>query len=175
MTLPLDATRLSQILEQEKKLGYANKSVFGGLDLFLSNWFGQALLQISQPSRLKAFLRLHPPTFSYGALTTQEREKWIDSLLTFVKQQEAASQASAKATTNHNKESLRYQKSSIPANSDRCLRRLPYKCHKGDCWCAIGQICQIRRAHHSRLALLFPQQTPGLQPVADRFATQRRC
>ena len=97
--MPLDATRLSQILEQEKKLGYANKSVFGGLDLFLSNWFGQALLQISQPSRLKAFLRLHPPTFSYGALTTQEREKWIDSLLTFVKQQEAASQASAKATT----------------------------------------------------------------------------
>ena len=104
--MPLDAMRLSQILEQEKKLGYANKSVFGGLDLFLSNWFGQTLPQISQPSRLKALLRLHPPTFSYGALTTQEREKWIDSLLTFVKRQDAASQASEKATSITKKSSV---------------------------------------------------------------------
>ena len=104
--MPLDTMRLSQILEQEKKLGYANKSVFGGLDLFLSNWFGQAFLQISQPSRLKALLKLHPSTFSYGALTTQEREKWITSLLTFVKQQDAASQASEKTTSITKKASI---------------------------------------------------------------------
>jgi len=82
--LTLDNTRLRQIFQQEKKCGYTDKSVFGGLDLFLANWLGQATAQITQPARLKALRKICPVTFRYAALSPVEREKWTEALLSFV-------------------------------------------------------------------------------------------
>jgi ATP-dependent DNA helicase RecG len=82
--LTLDTTRLRQIFQQEKKCGYCDKSVFGGLDLFLANWLGQASAQITQPARFKALRKLCPPGFRYAALTPVERERWIETLLSIV-------------------------------------------------------------------------------------------
>jgi ATP-dependent DNA helicase RecG len=85
---PEDA-RLLQILEVEKKLGYNNKSVYGGLDLFLSNWFKAAIPRITQSSRLKQLHKIYPSVFKYSALTLEEREQWIDTLIPFVSQVDA--------------------------------------------------------------------------------------
>ncbi len=82
--MTLDNTRLRQIFQQEKKCGYTDKSVFGGLDLFLANWLGQATTQITQPSRLKALRKICPATFRYRSLTPAEREKWTEALLSVV-------------------------------------------------------------------------------------------
>ena len=82
--MTLDSNRLRQIFQQEKKCGYTDKSVFGGLDLFLANWLGQATTQITQPSRLKALRKICPVTFRYGSLTPVEREKWTEALLSVI-------------------------------------------------------------------------------------------
>jgi ATP-dependent DNA helicase RecG len=117
MTLSLDSTRLRQIIEQEKKLGYTNKSVFGGLDLFLANWFGQTIPQISQPNRLKALQRLHPPTFNYGAMSQEKREEWIDSILAFLAQQDNTTPTIEKAASTAKKASFTHKPSPPPAES----------------------------------------------------------
>ncbi len=80
--------RLLQILELEKNLGYNNKSVFGGLDLFLTNWFKSAITQIRQPSGLRQLRKLYPSNFSYSALNSEERKKWAEALLLFMSQKD---------------------------------------------------------------------------------------
>jgi len=79
--LPLDTLRLRQILEQEKKLGYTDKAVFGGLDLFLCNWWMQSSTKVGNPSVLKQFKKLLPPTFSYVSTTSDKRKVWMESFL----------------------------------------------------------------------------------------------
>lgn len=77
----MDTSRLQQILEQERKLGYSDKAVIGGLDLFLSNWWMQYSTNIRNPVSLKQFKKLLPPTFSYISATPDKRQAWTASLL----------------------------------------------------------------------------------------------
>jgi ATP-dependent DNA helicase RecG len=82
--LPLDSSRLREVLEQERKLKYTNKAVFGGLDLFLANWFGQAISQTKHSVRLKTLNKLHPPAFNYGSMVTEERKNWIERVFVYI-------------------------------------------------------------------------------------------
>jgi ATP-dependent DNA helicase RecG len=79
--MALDTTRLKQILEQEKKLGYTNKAVFGGLDLFLTNWFTQAAPQIVSKSLLAKLQKIFPPLYSYNSTSSDERRTWAGKLI----------------------------------------------------------------------------------------------
>ena len=111
--MPLDSTRLRQILEQEKKLGYTNKSVFGGLDLFLANWFGQAVPQIIQPSRFKALKKLYPPAFKYDSLSAEERQEWSEAVVYFLEQPDVTP-PTARGVTSPAKKTLASKKPSAP-------------------------------------------------------------
>ena len=77
----LDTSRLRQILAQEKKLGYSDKAVFGGLDQFLSNWWVQHSSKIGSHIALKQFVRLLPPAFSYSGAASEKRRAWAESFL----------------------------------------------------------------------------------------------
>jgi ATP-dependent DNA helicase RecG len=82
--MALDTIRLKQILEQEKKLGYTNKAVFGGLDLFLTNWFAQAAPQVATKSQLNKLRKILPPVLSYNSTSPDVRRDWASSLLTLI-------------------------------------------------------------------------------------------
>jgi ATP-dependent DNA helicase RecG len=78
--MALDNFRLKQVLEQEQKLGFTNKAVFGGLDLFLVNWTAQSLPQITSKSTLAKLRKVLPPNYSYNAASPAEREEWAGRL-----------------------------------------------------------------------------------------------
>lgn len=92
--MPLDTSRLSQILELEIRRGCDNRAVFGGLDRFLANWTLQALPQITSPTQLKRFRKLYPQSFSYASLNPDERRRWIEALKAFLPQLEQPETAS---------------------------------------------------------------------------------
>jgi hypothetical protein len=79
--MPIDISRLSQVLELEGKKGYDNTVVFGGLDRFLANWANNNLPQLSSPAELKRLHKLWPKGFSYASLSPEERQNWSKALL----------------------------------------------------------------------------------------------
>ncbi|MBI4267380.1 MAG: hypothetical protein HY662_01180, partial [Chloroflexi bacterium] len=86
--MSLDSESLSKILELERKKGYLDSAVIGGLDKFLSNWSRQAPEAIANPPLLKRFNKLHIANPGYDALTREQRQAWIDSVLGFLSELE---------------------------------------------------------------------------------------
>jgi ATP-dependent DNA helicase RecG len=82
--LPLDTKRLRQILELEHKRGYNNTAVIGGLDRFLTGWADSNLTLILTPVLLRCLRKFWPKSFSYAALSTQERCAWGDQFIAFI-------------------------------------------------------------------------------------------
>ena len=60
---------LSKILRQEKAVGFPDTTVIGGLDAFLQRWAAELVPTLGE-------IR------SYGVLTPQQREKWVEAVLT---------------------------------------------------------------------------------------------
>jgi ATP-dependent DNA helicase RecG len=78
----IDSGSLRKILELERQRGYANTSVFGGLDKFLENWTVQVEKILTDP---KIMLRFHRRfATSYASLTKEQRLEWINKVLTFL-------------------------------------------------------------------------------------------
>ncbi len=77
---------LRKILELECKKGYLDSAVIGGLDRFLRNWAGQVIETITNPQLLNRFH--HLAKCNYASLTRQQREQWINSMLTFLAEAE---------------------------------------------------------------------------------------
>ena len=70
---------LRKILGLERKKGYLDTAVIGGLDKFLHRWADQAVESINNPRLLNRFRQLVNP--GYSSLTRQQRQKWINSML----------------------------------------------------------------------------------------------
>jgi ATP-dependent DNA helicase RecG len=72
---------LRKILELERKKGYADSAVIGGLDRFLRKWAGQAVESITSPAQLNRFRRLKLTDSDYASLNEQQRKEWVDDVL----------------------------------------------------------------------------------------------
>jgi len=81
-TLLENVEPLRKILELEQQKGYADSSVFGGLDRFLDNWAGQAAGAITSPRLLGRFRRLTGG--NYAALTREQRREWVIDMFDFL-------------------------------------------------------------------------------------------
>ena len=68
------ADSLQKILELERAKGYGDLAVIGGLDLFLKSW----RLKTKSPGTLSTHFG---PSFSYAALSKEERAKWVEGML----------------------------------------------------------------------------------------------
>ncbi|MFH0846654.1 MAG: ATP-dependent DNA helicase RecG [Chloroflexota bacterium] len=82
--MPLNAEPLWRVLELEKKKGYQNQAVFGGLDKFLRNWSATAVESITLPRYLFRFRELRLDAPGYVSMTAEERKVWIDNVLAFL-------------------------------------------------------------------------------------------
>jgi len=79
--LAIKIESLRKILELERKKGYIDSAVIGGLDRFLHQWTGQFIESISNPQLVKRFYQLHLINPNYAALTKQQRRDWVNSVL----------------------------------------------------------------------------------------------
>jgi ATP-dependent DNA helicase RecG len=80
----MNAAPLVKILELERKKGYDNSAVIGGLDRFLRKWTGQALESITSRQVLNRFHKLHLADSRYTDLTAEQREQWVHDVLDFL-------------------------------------------------------------------------------------------
>jgi len=87
----INAGPLRSILELERKRGYADSAVFGGLDKFLKNWSAQAEASLNNPQLLGRFRALSK--ISYASLTPEQRREWVDSVLDFMSELESEDKA----------------------------------------------------------------------------------
>lgn len=73
---------LEKILLQERKLGYKNKAVIGGLQLFAKNWFPQALKEAGSKQERLQIEKIAAGMKNYAQQTSQkDREAAIQYLL----------------------------------------------------------------------------------------------
>ena len=81
--MSLDIDSLRKVLELERKKGYTDAAVIGGLERFLRNWSAQALKSgaTSLAGRFQE-LRLSEP--DYTSLTGEQRKAWLGEVLRFL-------------------------------------------------------------------------------------------
>jgi len=73
---------LDKIVTQEKRLGYRNKAVIGGLDKFASTWGQEALAQAQTPDQKQFVAEVVAQLTSYPAVEDrQERAKIVGDIL----------------------------------------------------------------------------------------------
>lgn len=82
--MSLDIEALKKILELEKKKGYLDSSVIGGLDKFLLKWARSAIESVASPQQLKRFHELRLANPSYASLNSQQRQQWVSNALDFL-------------------------------------------------------------------------------------------
>jgi ATP-dependent DNA helicase RecG len=78
----MNADSLRKVLELERRRGYADTAVFGGLDKFLPNWAGQAATSIASPALLRRFRKLFKA--GYAAMSAEKRRQWAQDALAFL-------------------------------------------------------------------------------------------
>jgi len=94
--LPVNSGPLFKILELEKKKGFSDTAVFGGLDKFLKLWTNEASAVITNPKQVRRFHNIFS-IISYTSMTPAERQKWAGDVSVFL--EELNSPEAAKATT----------------------------------------------------------------------------
>ncbi|MBI3743213.1 MAG: ATP-dependent DNA helicase RecG [Chloroflexi bacterium] len=77
----LHTDRLRKILETEKKRGYDDKAVIGGLDKFVANWGLEAHRMIGHPMFRSSLRRLGIISPTYAAMTKEQRAEWLEQVL----------------------------------------------------------------------------------------------
>ena len=78
--MPVNTGPLLKILELERKKGFNDSSVFGGLDKFLHNWMLEASTLITGPNLLRRFNSLLVKT-NYASLSPELRQKWANEVI----------------------------------------------------------------------------------------------
>ncbi|MFC1964586.1 ATP-dependent DNA helicase RecG [Chloroflexota bacterium] len=91
--MSINGEPLQKILELEKKKGYADSAVIGGLDRFLRNWAGQFAESIHSPNLLASFR--HLVSSDYASLTKQQRKEWMRKMLGFLSEAESGNRGEA--------------------------------------------------------------------------------
>jgi ATP-dependent DNA helicase RecG len=72
---------LRNILELERRRGYTDKAVIGGLDKYLHKQAGQIRQSINNPQLLDGFDELNLANSTYGACGVDERKRWMANVL----------------------------------------------------------------------------------------------
>jgi ATP-dependent DNA helicase RecG len=83
VVLSLDIDSLRKVLELERKKGYTDTAVIGGLDKFLRNWVAQAL-KSGGPKPTRRFKELKLSNSDYASLNGEQRKAWLDEALRFL-------------------------------------------------------------------------------------------
>jgi ATP-dependent DNA helicase RecG len=78
----MNAESLRKVLDLEKKLGYNDTAVFGGLDRFIYNWSAGAVEAVKSPRWLERFRRLFKA--GYNAMSAEQRAAWAEDILQFL-------------------------------------------------------------------------------------------
>jgi ATP-dependent DNA helicase RecG len=68
---------LRNVLELERRKGYTDRAVIGGLDKYLHKQAGQIRESINDPGLLSAFNELSLARSNYGSYSVDERKRWI--------------------------------------------------------------------------------------------------
>ena len=73
--------KLKKVLELERRKGYADSAVIGGLDGYLQRWCAEASIQDDpRAGRVVPDVGLLPQT-SYASMTREERCRWVEGVL----------------------------------------------------------------------------------------------
>jgi len=87
-----DINSLRNILELERRKGYTDKAVIGGLDKYLHKQAGQIRQSIDDPQLLSGFDELDLARSNYSAHGLDERKKWMANVLDWLDKLERATQ-----------------------------------------------------------------------------------
>jgi len=68
---------LRNVLELERRKGYTDRAVIGGLDKYLHNQAGQIRESLNDPQLLKGFDELNLAMSNYGSYSVDERKRWM--------------------------------------------------------------------------------------------------
>jgi ATP-dependent DNA helicase RecG len=72
---------LRNVLELERRKGYTDKAVIGGLDKYLHKQAGQIRQSIGNPQLVSGFDELNLASSSYGSYGVDERKRWMADVL----------------------------------------------------------------------------------------------
>ncbi len=73
--------KLSRMLTQEKRLGYKNKAVFGGLEKLAPNWVSEALQEATTEEERHLIEEVKENLYQYPNISDTERPKYIHQIL----------------------------------------------------------------------------------------------
>jgi len=85
-----DIDSLRNILELERRKGYTDKAVIGGLDKYLHKQAGQIRQSINDPQLLSGFDELNLAKSNYSACDLNERKRWMANVLDWLDKLERA-------------------------------------------------------------------------------------
>jgi len=93
--LTLDIAGLRKVLDLEKKRGFSNRAVIGGLDKYLRNWAAKAD-GLASPALFRRYeaLGLFEPRYSFW--DHERRTQWVDDVLAFLDAVEKAAPSRAR-------------------------------------------------------------------------------
>ncbi len=81
---------LKNVLELERRKGYTDKAVIGGLDRYLHSQAAQIRQSINKPQLLKGFDELSLASSDYGSYSIYERKRWIAGIFAWLEKAEGA-------------------------------------------------------------------------------------
>jgi ATP-dependent DNA helicase RecG len=84
---------LRNVLELERRKGYTDRAVIGGLDKYLHNQAGQIRQSVNNPQLVKAFDELNLARSNYGSYSVDERKKWIANVFDWLDELEKATKS----------------------------------------------------------------------------------
>jgi len=89
--------KLSKMLTQEKRLGYKNKAIFGGLEKLAPNWAGEALQEATTEEERSLIEDVRDSLHQYPNIPDDDRPTYIHQIL--VKLHKAGKQAKENGTS----------------------------------------------------------------------------
>jgi ATP-dependent DNA helicase RecG len=86
---------LRNVLELERRKGYTDKAVIGGLDKYLHKQAGAIRQSINAPQLLKGFDELNLAKSNYGSYSVDERKSWIANVFGWLDKLEIATKTNS--------------------------------------------------------------------------------
>jgi ATP-dependent DNA helicase RecG len=90
---------LRSVLELERRKGYTDKAVIGGLDKYLHKQAGQIRQDISDPRLASSFDELNLGGSDYGSCSPDERQKWMTNVFDWLDELERGTSAKGSQKT----------------------------------------------------------------------------
>src|SRR5262245_6756755 len=73
--------KLSRMLTQEKRLGYKNKAILGGLEKLAPNWASEAFEEVVNPQDRQVVEEIVDCLYRYPDIPDEDRPRYIHQLL----------------------------------------------------------------------------------------------